>query len=93
MERLMDAFKTNTTVTWLDMSDNFSRGKGEAIAEMIKANKTLTYLNLNVNQLTDEDSQLVLAAIDQNTTIKEFTAYNNGALDKNTRKRLRGFKK
>jgi uncharacterized protein (UPF0262 family) len=93
MERLMDAFKTNTTVTWLDMSDNFSRGKGEAIAEMIKATKTLTYLNLNVNQLTDEDSQLVLAAIDQNTTIKEFTAYNNGALDKNTRKRLRGFKK
>lgn len=93
IERLMEAFKTNTSVTWLDMSDNFSRGKGEAIAEMIKANKTLTYLNLNVNQLHDQDSKLVLDAIDQNTTLKEFSAYNNGALDKNTRKRLRGFKR
>jgi len=90
---IMDALKTNTTVTWLDMSDNFSRGKGEQIGEMIKANKTLTYLNLNVNQLTDEDSQYVLEALEQNTTIKEFTAYNNGAVDKATRKKLRGFKK
>jgi len=93
IEGIMAALKTNTTVTWLDMSDNFSRGKGEAIAEMIKANKTITYLNLNVNQLTDEDSQLVLAAVDSNKTLKEFSAYNNGALDKNTRKKLRGFKK
>jgi len=90
---LMDAMKTNTTVTWLDMSDNFSRGKGEAIAEMVKANKTLTYLNLNVNQLTDEDSQALLAALDDNKTLKEFSAYNNGAVDKATRKKLRGFKK
>ena len=90
---IMDALKTNTSVTWLDMSDNFSRGKGADIAEMIKANKTIKYLNLSVNQLTDEDSQLVLAAIESNKTIKEFTAYNNGALDKNTRKKLRGFKK
>ena len=88
---LMDALKTNTTVTWLDMSDNFCRGKGEAIAEMIKANKTITYLNLNVT-LTDEDSQAVLAALESNKTIKEFSAYNNGAVDKATRK-LRGFKK
>jgi len=93
IEGIMEALKTNTTVTWLDMSDNFSRGKGEAIAEMIKANKTITYLNLNVNQLTDEDSQLVLAAVDSNKTLKEFSAYNNGALDKNMRKKLRGFKK
>jgi len=90
---LMDALKTNTTVTSLDMSDNFSRGKGAAIADMIKANKTLTYLNLNVNQLSDEDSQAVLAAVDANSTLKEFCAYNNGALDKLTRKKLRGFKK
>ncbi len=90
---LMDALKTNTTVTWLDMSDNFCRGKGEAIAEMIKANKTITYLNLNVTQLTDEDSQAVLAALESNKTIKEFSAYNNGAVDKATRKKLRGFKK
>ena len=93
LSKLMDAFSTNPSVTWLDMSDNFGRGKGEAIANMIKKNKTLTYLNLNVNQLTDEDSQLVLAAVEENKTLKEFTAYNNGALDKNTRKKLRGFKK
>ena len=35
MVELMEALKTNTTVTWLDMSDNFCRGKGGAIAEMI----------------------------------------------------------
>ena len=46
-----------------------------------------------MNQLTDEDSQLVLAAVDSNTTLTEFSAYNNGALDKQTRKKLRGFKK
>ena len=90
---LMEAMKTNKTVTWLDMSDNFSRGKGNAIAEMIKANKTLKYLNLNVNQLSDEDSQAVLTALESNKTLKEFSAYNNGAVDKNTRKKLRGFKK
>ena len=60
---------------------------------MIKKNKTRTYLNLNFKQLTNEDSQLVLAAVEENKTLKEFTAYNNGALDKNTRKKLRGFKK
>lgn len=87
----MEALKTNTKVTWLDMSDNFSRGKGEQIAEMIKANKTLTYLNLNVNQLHDEDAQYVLDAVDTNTTLKYFSAYNNGAVDAATRKRLRGF--
>ena len=89
----MEAMSTNTSVTWLDMSDSFSRGKGEEIAAMIKANKTLTYLNLSVNQLTDEDSQAVLAAVEANKTLKEFTAYNNGAVDKATRKKLRGFKK
>jgi hypothetical protein len=58
-----------------------------------QANKSITYLNLNVNQLTDEDSNLILDALATNTTIKEFTAYNNGAVDKATRKKLRGFKK
>jgi Ran GTPase-activating protein (RanGAP) involved in mRNA processing and transport len=90
---IMDALKVNTTITWLDFSDNFSRGKGEEIADMIRTNKTLTYLNLNVNQLTDEDSEAVLAAVDANTTLKEFSAYNNGAVDKLTRKKLRGFKR
>jgi len=90
---IMDALSTNTTVTWLDMSDNFSRGKGAAIGAMLRANKTLKYLNLNVNQLTDEDSQEVLAGVEACPSLKEFCAYNNGALDKLTRKKLRGFKK
>ena len=59
----------------------------------MQANKSITYLNLNVNQLSDEDSKAVLDALEKNTTIKEFTAYNNGAVDKATRKKLRGFKK
>ena len=90
---LMEAFKTNTTVTWLDMSDNFSRTMGPALADMIKTNKTLTHLNLNVNQLNDEDSELVLAAVAENKTLKYFSAYNNGAVNKETRKKLRGFNK
>ena len=36
--------------------------------------------------------QAVLAAVDANTTLRDFSAYNNGAVDKATRKRLRGFK-
>jgi len=88
---IMDALKTNTSVTWLDMSDNMSRGKGAEIADMLKTNKTLTHLNLNVNQLSDEDSLLVLDAVDANKSLKYFSAYNNGAVDKATRKRLRGF--
>ena len=59
----------------------------------LRVNGALTYLNLNVNQLSDEDSQFVLDGVAANTTLKEFTAYNNGAVDKNTRKKLRGFKK
>ena len=58
-----------------------------------QANKSIKYLNLSVNQLSDEDSQNVLEGVEANTTLKEFTAYNNGALDKATRKKLRGFKK
>ena len=91
--KLMSALQTNTKVTWLDMSDNFSRGQGKAIGEMLKVNKTLTYLNLNVNQLTDEDALEVLAGVDANTTLKYFSAYNNGAVEPATRKRLRGFNK
>jgi hypothetical protein len=90
---ICEALKTNTTVTWLDMSDNFSHGKGEELASMIKENKSLTYLNLNVNQLTEEDSEAVLAAVDANPRLKYFSAYNNGALNKATRKKLRGFNK
>ena len=59
----------------------------------VQANKNIKYLNCNVLQLTDEDSKKVLDALETNTTIKEFTAYNNGAVDKSTRKKLRGFKK
>ena len=92
VEAIMEAMKQNTTVTSLDMADNFSRGKGRAIGEMLQANKTLTSLNLNVNQLSDEDSQAVLAAVDANTALRDFSAFNNGAVDKATRKRLRGFK-
>ncbi len=91
--KIMEALKTNTKVTWLDMSDNFSRGQGAAIGAMLKENKTLTYFNLNVNQLTDEDALLVLEGVDANTTLKYFSAYNNGAVDAATRKRLRGFNK
>ena len=91
--KLMKALETNTKLTWLDMSDNFSRGQGAAIGAMLKANKTLTYLNLNCNQLHDEDALLVLEGIDANTTLMYFSAYNNGAVAAATRKRLRGFNK
>ena len=46
-----------------------------------------------MNQLSDEDSQAVLTALESNKTLREFSAYNNGAVDKSTRKKLRGFKK
>ena len=88
---IMDAMKANTTVTWLDMSDNFSRGKGQEIGEMLKQNHSLTHLNLNVNQLTDDDSEAVLAGVAANPRLKYFSAYNNAALSKETRKKLRGF--
>jgi len=91
--RIMKALETNTTVTHFNMRDNFSRRTGQAIADMITNNKTLTYLNLNVNQLEDEDSQLILAAVEANTTLKYFSAYNNAAVSKEARKKLRGFNK
>jgi len=91
--KIMKALETNTTITHLNMRDNFSRGMGQAISDMIKTNKTLTYLNLNVNQLEDADSELILAAVEANTTLKYFSAYNNAAVKKETRKKLRGFNK
>lgn len=93
VEQICLALAKNTTITWLDFSDNFSHNKGAELAAMIKANKTLKFLDLSVNQLTDEDAKLVLDAVDENKTLTEFHAYNNGAMDKATRKRLRGFKK
>lgn len=90
---IMESLKTNTKVTWLDMSDNFSRGQGAAIGAMLKENTTLTYLNLNVNQLTDEDAGHVLAGVEANKQLKYFSAYNNGAVSAATRKALRGFNK
>jgi hypothetical protein len=93
MEAIMKALETNTTLTWLDLSDNFGRSKGKEIGGMLKANKTLKYLNLNVNQLHDEDCEAVLAGLEANTTLQEFSGYNNGAISKETRKKMRGFKR
>lgn len=53
IDEICQALKANTTVTWLDMSDNFSHGKGDALADLIRTNKTITYLDLSVNQLTE----------------------------------------
>jgi len=91
--KIMEALKTNTKVKTLNMRDNFSRGRGADIADMLNTNKTLTSLNLNVNQLEDKDCELVLAAVDRSTTLKYFSAYNNAAISKETRKKLRGFNK
>ena len=93
VEKICLALSKNTTITWLDFSDNFSHGKGAELAAMIKANTTLKFLDLSVNQLTDEDAKLVLDAVDESKSLTEFHAYNNGAVSKEMRKRLRGFKK
>ena len=90
---LMEVLKTNTTLKWLDLSDNFARECGKQIGEMLKVNKTLTYLNLNVNQLTDDDAEAILAGLAANTTLKEFSGYNNGIINKELRKKFRGFKR
>ena len=59
----------------------------------MQVNTTLTWLNMNVNQMQDEEAQYLLDALKENKTIKHFTAFNNGALSKELRRELRGFSK
>ena len=90
---IAEALKVNKSITSLNFADNFARKAAKDFGDMLKVNKTLTHLNMNVNQMQDEEAQYLLDCLKANTTIKEFTAFNNGALSKELRKELRGFSK
>jgi Ran GTPase-activating protein (RanGAP) involved in mRNA processing and transport len=90
---IAEALKINKSITSLNFEDNFARKNAADFGDMLKVNTSLTHLNMNVNQLQDEEAKYLLECLKANTTIKEFTAFNNGALSKEVRKELRGFKK
>ena len=91
MAALAEALKYNKSITYLDLQDNFARKTAKDIGEMLKVNNTLTWLNMNVNQMQDEEATYLLECLKENKSIKHFTAYNNGAMSKDLRKALRGF--
>mmetsp|Transcript_4524 Transcript_4524/g.11995 ORF Transcript_4524/g.11995 Transcript_4524/m.11995 type:complete len:247 (+) Transcript_4524:69-809(+) len=87
---LAEALKYNSSVTELNLEDNFVRQNAAELGEMLKVNKTLTSLNCNVNQIQDEAARALLEGL-KVSNVKHFTAYNNGIVDRNLRKEFRGF--
>jgi len=69
--KLASALKSNTTLTFLDLSDN-NFGEDEvliAIANLLKHNVTLRQLILRSNQIDNDGAQTLSKAFPQNTTL------------------------
>lgn len=72
---LVSALESNTTLTFLDLSDN-NFGEDEvliAIANLLKHNVTLRQLILRSIQIDDNGAQALLTAFPQNTTLTSLT--------------------
>ncbi len=77
-EELVKAFKTNTTITNLDLSWNYLFPEAMTIlAEIFKTNTTLKSVNLNNNNLKAEGIFILAEALDGNKTLKTLDIGNN----------------
>lgn len=90
---LAEALKHNKSIISLNLEDCYARKSAKDLGDALKENNTLTWLNVNVNQIADEEAKHLLECLKMNKSIKHFSAYNNRAVSKDLRRELRGFSK
>lgn len=77
-------------VTMVNLNENNLGDDGcKAMADMLKVNRTLKYLDLGLNYITNEGAKEVAAALDQNKTITMLGISGNEIEDKELRKNCR----
>ena len=88
---LLDALgHPSCRLTHLDVSTNMPGEDGlKAFAGAIAANTTLRVLKLDCSQMKDADAPQFVEALKANTTLKEFTAFQNEVRDRELRKAVK----
>lgn len=75
---LSESLKTNTTVTYLNLSENCITPESlSALGEMLCTNKTLLHLNLSGNEIGPKAVHLI-EALQNNSTLQVLCLYNIG---------------
>jgi len=78
------------SVTMVNLNENNLGDAGcKALAEMLKVNKTLKYLDIGLNYITNDGAKEVAAALEVNKTIKMLAISGNDIEDKELRKKCR----
>lgn len=76
-KKIFDALKSNTNLEKLSMTNTgMTDGPAAKLAEALKANKSLTVLNLESNFISGAMIRDILKAINENQTVLEFRACN-----------------
>jgi len=80
-------------VTELNLNENNLGTPGaKCIAEALKANTTLTVVDLSLNYIDDEGGKAIAEALDANKTLKVLNMSGNEIEDKDLRKKCRSRK-
>uniref|UniRef100_A0A6U5N7W9 Tropomodulin n=1 Tax=Calcidiscus leptoporus TaxID=127549 RepID=A0A6U5N7W9_9EUKA len=87
---MAEMLSCNTTITELNLSCNFVRAEAKYLAEALSMNNTLNKLYLDNCQIADEESKILLKALDK-STVKEFRGFNNKCILKPNRQALRAW--
>lgn len=93
LQGLAEMISVNETITELDLTANFAQiGVCEHIARALTMNTTLKTLILDNCQIDDAGAKPILEALPK-TNITRFSGCTNQVLDKELRKKFRGFGK
>ena len=88
-EVLAQALHHNSTLEWLDLSNNSINDAGaNALAQVLCHNPTLEWLNLSNNNISDTGVEALAQALYHNSTLEELLLSNNDAIGKEGTHRL-----
>ena len=90
---LAEMLKHNTSIVEIDLTCNPVKADAKMIAEALGENRTLRTLRLDNCGIEDDGAMALLEALEAHPSILDFSAYNNCCVDKDLRKRMRGFSK
>ncbi|KAH6601384.1 hypothetical protein BASA50_001654 [Batrachochytrium salamandrivorans] len=81
-QALAHVLKLNTTLVRLDLTNNSIKNGGVYIGSSLKANRTLTHLNLSDNQMGPESGKAIATMIADNTSLTTVLLRGNNLGDK-----------
>ncbi|KAI8805614.1 hypothetical protein BJ742DRAFT_901591 [Cladochytrium replicatum] len=81
-QAIAEVLETNTTLTMLDLSDNWIESGGEFIGKSLHTNYTLTHLNLSNNRLGAKGGKEMAEMLRENNTLKTLILRGNKLTDR-----------